>query len=154
MNMSPDSEEDSFDSLARRVESQLDENKEDAVANGRVNPLEKGYKSRIREARTAIVLFHHTRCPYCRRTIPMLEGLAEEYNRRVYFAMVDVEETKGVRDAMVVTGVPLLVAFKKGHRVSHIEGFRPRDELDDWIDRIARGLRPMDLRNGPVSQLE
>ncbi|TFF95948.1 thioredoxin [Candidatus Thorarchaeota archaeon] len=152
-NVSPHREE-SFDSIARRLESQLEKAKGDPVANGRVNQLGEDYKSKIRQARTSILLLHHSRCPHCRRIIPILDDLAEEYNRRVFFAMVNIEETEGVRDELDVTGVPLLVAFKKGHRVAQTEGFRQRVELDEWIGRIARGLRPMDLRSGPVSRLD
>ncbi len=121
---------ETFDSIARRLESQLDKTKGNSVAKGRVNHLGEDYIDCIRQARTAIVFFHQSQCPHCRRMMPILEDLAEEFNRRVYFAMVDIEKTKGVRDAMNITAVPLLVAFKKRHRVAHIEGFRPRDELD------------------------
>lgn len=152
--MNPRREEESFDSIARRLESQLEKTKGDPVANGRVNQLGEDYKSKIRQARTAILLLHHSRCSHCRRIIPILDDLAEDCDWKVFFAMVDIEETEEVRNELDVAGVPLLVAFKKGYRVAQIEGSRPRDELDGWIDRIARGLRPMDLKSGPMSRLE
>jgi len=107
----------------------------------------------VRRPRTAIVEFYTTTCPFCRQLKPVLDELAIDYTSRVYFAEVNIDEVEGAAEKFDVKGVPLLVAFKKGNPVAKMEGLRSIDELDGWIDTIHKGLRPMELSPGPVTNL-
>jgi len=139
---------------AERLEDAMTRSSDEPLANGSLNELsDGGFMDVIRRARTAIVEFYTSSCPYCRQMAPVLDELATEYRSRVYFAMINIDEVQGAAEKFDVEGVPLLVAFKKGNPVAKMEGLRGIDELDGWIDTIHKGLRPMELSPGPVTKL-
>ena len=144
----------SIKSVAERLEDAMTTGPDELLANGTLNELsDSSYMDVVRKPRTAIIEFYTSTCPYCRQLAPVLDELATDYRSQVYFAKINIDEVKGVSEKFDVEGVPLLIAFKKGNPVAKMEGLRGIDELDDWIDTIHKGLRPMELSPGPVTKL-
>ena len=144
----------SIKGMAERLENALTGSSDEPLANGTLNELsDSSFMDVVRRPRTAIVEFYTTTCPFCRQLKPVLDELAIDYTSRMYFAKVNIDEVEGAAEKFDVKGVPLLVAFKKGNPVAKMEGLRSIDELDGWIDTIHKGLRPMELSPGPVTNL-
>lgn len=125
------------------------------MANGTMNELQDAsFMDTVRKAKTAIVMFYRPTCPFCKQLTPLLKDLAEEYESKVYFAMVNVDEIKGVREEYKILGVPVTVAFKKGTPVARVDGLRGVDDYDSWIEQVHQGIRPMGLESGQTSDLQ
>jgi thioredoxin 1 len=157
MNMSKEDDKDGFQfgNLASKLESTLSEGTSDSLANGQLNELAKpDFMDEVRKAKTAIVMFYRTTCPFCKQLEPVLRDLAEDYESKVYFARVNVDVLKEARSEFKVLGVHVTMAFKKGTSVARVDGLRGTDDFDTWVESIHKGIRPMSMDRGPTSDLQ
>jgi len=60
---------------------------------------------------------------------PILDELADEYNGRITFVKVDVDQNPKTAARYNIMSIPTLLIFKKGEPVSHIVGLRSKREL-------------------------
>ncbi|MBI4303730.1 MAG: thioredoxin [Chloroflexi bacterium] len=70
-----------------------------------------------------------TWCRPCQMIAPVIDELSEEYNGRIDFVKLDVDQNPKTPGKYGVRSIPTLLIFKKGKPVSHIVGFRPKEEL-------------------------
>jgi len=82
----------------------------------------------------ALVDFWAPWCSPCRMVAPLVEELATEYEGKVLFAKVDVDENPKMANKYGIMSIPTLLIFKGGNPVSHIVGFRPKSELKKSLD--------------------
>jgi thioredoxin 1 len=73
-------------------------------------------------------------CAPCRMVAPVVEELAEEYDGKVGFFKVNVDNSARIASQYGIMSIPTLILFKDGQPVSNIIGFRPKDELKKSID--------------------
>ncbi len=73
-------------------------------------------------------------CRPCLMVAPILDELAEEYSDRVSIARMDVDHNPRTAAKYSIMSIPTLLLFKKGEPVSHIIGFRPKQELKQSLD--------------------
>lgn len=74
-------------------------------------------------------------CGWCQRLAPVLDGLAAEYEGRVRFAKVNVDEHPQVARQYGIEGLPTLKFFRNGRPVQEIIGFLPEAALRRRIDQ-------------------
>jgi len=77
--------------------------------------------------------------PWCRPCImaaPVLEELAEEYNGKISFAKVDVDQNPRTPTKYGIMAIPNLIIFKNGKPASQIVGYRPKAELKRELDAV------------------
>lgn len=143
-----------FEALSKRLENALEKKTDEPLADGTLNEIsDSNFMEEIRKPSTAIIEFYTSTCPYCKQLAPILDELASDYKSKVYFAKINIDSVEEAAEAFDVIGVPLVIAFKKGQAVAKMEGLRGIDEIDDWINSIHKGLRPMNLESGPVTQI-
>ena len=73
-------------------------------------------------------------CRPCLMVAPILDELAEEYSGRISIARIDVDQNPKTAARYNIMSIPTLLLFKKGEPVSHIVGFRPKEELRQNLD--------------------
>lgn len=73
-------------------------------------------------------------CRPCLMVAPILDELAEEYSGRISIARLDVDQNPKTAAKYNIMSIPTLLLFKKGEPVSHIVGFRPKEELRRSLD--------------------
>tara|TARA_B100000315_G_C14439709_1_gene524129 strand:+ start:397 stop:723 length:327 start_codon:yes stop_codon:yes gene_type:complete len=73
-------------------------------------------------------------CGPCRMVSPLVEELAEEYAGKVSFAKLNVDQNQKTAGKYGIMSIPTLLLFKKGEPISHIVGFRPKEELKQNLD--------------------
>ncbi len=73
-------------------------------------------------------------CAPCRMVAPLVEELAGEYDGRISFVKLDVDQNPKTASKYGIMSIPTLLIFKKGEPVSHIVGFRPKAELKRSLD--------------------
>lgn len=73
-------------------------------------------------------------CRPCLMVAPILDELAEEYSGRVSVVRMDIDQNPKTPAKYSIMSIPTLLIFKKGEPVSHIVGFRPKEELKQNLD--------------------
>ena len=82
----------------------------------------------------ALVDFWAPWCGPCRMVAPLVDELAAEYDGRVEFFKINVDNTPKLAVKYGVMSIPMLIIFKSGQPVSNIVGYRPKAELKKSLD--------------------
>ena len=73
-------------------------------------------------------------CAPCRMMAPVLDELADEYDDKIDFVKLDVDDNKKTAASYGIMSIPTLLIFKNGEPVSQIVGARPKGELKQNLD--------------------
>ena len=88
----------------------------------------------LQAKKPVLVDFWATWCKPCLMVAPILDELAEKYGGQVGFVKMDVDQNPKTAARYGIMSIPALIIFKKGEPVSHIVGFRPKEELKRILD--------------------
>jgi len=75
-------------------------------------------------------------CRPCLMVAPILDELSKEYDGRIDFVKVDVDQNPKTASRYDIMSIPTLLIFKNGEPVSHIVGVRPKRELKQSLDAV------------------
>ncbi len=75
-------------------------------------------------------------CGPCHMVSPLVEELAEEYDGRIDFAKLDVDENPTTATNYSIRAIPTLLVFNGGSLVDQIVGFRPKADLKKRLDSL------------------
>ena len=75
-------------------------------------------------------------CGPCRMVAPIVEELAEEYEGKINFVKLDVDQNSKTASQYGIMSIPTLLIFKNGAPVSNIVGFRPKADLKRSLDAV------------------
>jgi thioredoxin 1 len=78
-------------------------------------------------------------CGPCRMVAPIVDELANEYDGKVGFFKINVDNNQKIANKYGVMSIPTLILFKNGQPVSNIVGFRPKAELKKNLDQALAG---------------
>jgi thioredoxin 1 len=73
-------------------------------------------------------------CAPCRMVAPIVETLAEEYDGKVRFAKVNVDEAQGVASKYGIRSIPTIGIFRDGEAVNGVVGAVPKQVLVQAIE--------------------
>jgi thioredoxin 1 len=73
-------------------------------------------------------------CGPCKMVAPVVEELAEDYDGKVDFVKVNVDDCPKIASQYGIMSIPTLILFKDGKPVSNVVGFRPKNELKKSLD--------------------
>jgi thioredoxin 1 len=76
-------------------------------------------------------------CGPCKMIAPILDELAEEYDGRVKFGKVNIDEQQGVAAEYGIRAIPTLLLFHKGQVADQIVGLHSKRDLKASFDRVA-----------------
>ena len=74
-------------------------------------------------------------CGPCRMVAPIVEELAEEYDGRVKFVKVNIDDNVQTAVAYGIRSIPTLLMFKEGQQVDQTIGFRPKGDLQRSLEK-------------------
>lgn len=74
-------------------------------------------------------------CGPCQMIAPVLEQVSEEYEGKVTFCNIDVDENPDLAGKYEVQSIPALVLLKDGKNVEMQIGFQPKDSIKEFLDK-------------------
>ncbi|HEX77261.1 MAG TPA: thioredoxin [Dehalococcoidia bacterium] len=75
-------------------------------------------------------------CGPCQMIAPLVKELASEYQDRVTFAKVNVDENPRSATKFGIRAIPTLLIFRDGQPVKQVVGFTPKGELKKQLDAV------------------
>lgn len=116
--------------MMQKARSQL------AIAKDDGRPItltDSTFSSEISKHALMVVDFWAAWCPPCRIISPFIEQLAKEYDGRVAFGKLNVDENPLTSNEFEVQSIPTLLIFKNGEAVDGIIGAVPKHQLESKI---------------------
>jgi thioredoxin 1 len=94
----------------------------------------------ISEKAPVIVDFWAPWCPWCMRLMPVFEEVSGQYDGKLIFAKVNVEEQENVAKANDIAGIPIIKMFYNRKKVGELVGYMTKDKLVQGIDAMLSSL--------------
>ena len=103
-----------------------------------INELDKDtfQKNVIDAQKPVLVDFWAPWCGPCRAVGPIVEELAQEYNGKVEFGKINVDDVPTIASNYGVMSIPTLIMFKDGKPVEQVIGYKPKNELKKLLDNV------------------
>jgi len=90
----------------------------------------------IQNAKTAVLVdFFAIWCPPCFILTPILEKLEKEYQEKVIFSKVNVDNAPKTSQKFGINPIPAVILFKNGKPISGVVGFHPEEEIREWLNQ-------------------
>lgn len=83
-----------------------------------------------------IVDFWAPWCPWCMKLMPVFEEVSKQYEGRLTFAKVNVEEQNEIAEKNGVMGIPVLKMFCNGRNVGELVGYMSKEKLVLELDKM------------------
>ena len=98
---------------------------------------EDNFQNIVLQSKSPVVVdFWAQWCAPCLAAAPVLEELAKDYDGKVSFAKVNVDENGPVAVKYGIAAIPTMLVFKGGQPVQQMIGYRPKKELKKVLDEL------------------
>lgn len=84
----------------------------------------------------AVVDFWAAWCGPCRMVSPVVEELAKEYDGKVKFAKMDVDQNRQTPARFGIRNIPTLIFFKGGEVAHTIIGAQPKAAIEEEVKKL------------------
>ena len=75
-------------------------------------------------------------CMPCLKIAPIVEELSKEYDGKMKFGKLNVENSQSVSRQYGIRGIPTLLIFKDGKVATQIVGMQPKRKLQEKISEL------------------
>jgi len=102
---------------------------------------EKNFTEFITKYPVSIVDFWASWCAPCREMAPRLRRLSKIYRGEIAFGKLDIQNNQDIVKQYKIMGIPHLVFFKNGKKISSITGVKSIGHMKDTIDVILKKIK-------------
>lgn len=98
---------------------------------------EDNFQNVVLQSKSPVVVdFWAQWCAPCLAAAPILEELEKEYDGKINFAKVNVDENGPLAAKYGIAAIPTMLVFKGGQPVQQILGYRPKKEFKKVFDEV------------------
>ena len=87
-----------------------------------------------------IVDFWAPWCPWCMRLMPIFEEVSKQYEGKLIFGKVNVEEHQEIAQSNGILGIPVMKLFCDGRNVGELVGYMSKEKLVQELDKILASI--------------
>ncbi len=96
---------------------------------------DKNFEKMVLQAEKPVLIdFWATWCRPCQMIAPIVDELADEYEGKVNFVKLDVDQNPQTAAKYSIMSIPTLLIFKNGEPVSHLVGLRSKKDLQQSLN--------------------
>ena len=92
----------------------------------------------IQKYSLSIIDFWAPWCAPCKAMTPRLRKLSKIYKGKVAFGKLDVQKNRDISKKYKISGIPHLICFKYGKKISSITGLKSVYDLKNTIEDILK----------------
>lgn len=89
----------------------------------------------VKDSTMALVDFSASWCGPCKMMAPIFKEVSEEWEGKVDFYNIDVDENSNLALQFHVMSIPALVLFKNGESVATQVGLTSKEKLEEFIQQ-------------------
>lgn len=109
------------------------------MSENAVNINESNFQKTVLESQKPVLVdFWATWCGPCRMVEPIVDELSKEYQDKVDFGKINVDEAPMLASQYGVMSIPTLIVFKNGKPEQQVIGFKPKNELKAMLDKALQ----------------
>lgn len=101
-----------------------------------IQVTDKTFDQVIKAHSVVVVDFWGQWCPPCHVIAPIIEELAKDYEGKVVFGKLNVDENKDNAVKYGITAIPTLLLFKNGNLVDQVLGAVSKQHLEEKIKKM------------------
>lgn len=91
----------------------------------------------IESAGPVVVDFYAPWCAPCRMLGPIMDKLADQYDGRIRFYKVNVDDEPDLAGVFGISGVPTVLMFRDGNLVDGFVGLNSPQAIQDRLDTLS-----------------
>lgn len=111
--------------------------KEERVAGNLLEVNTDSFKKEVLTSTIPVLVDFWTEwCMPCRLISPVLEELSQDYNEKVKFTKVNVDDNTQLATDLQILSIPALILFKNGKEVTRIMGANTKEYIKREIDSV------------------
>lgn len=96
---------------------------------------EDSFEQEVIQAELPVLVdFYAPWCGPCKAIAPLLEQFAVEFQGRIKFAKLNVDEAPSLSGNHEISGVPTLAIFRNGQLAEKMVGFRGTNAFKSWLE--------------------
>ncbi len=90
-------------------------------------------KEVLKSSNLVLVDFWAEWCGPCKMIAPALEEISEEMNENLEIKKLNIDENPKTPQEYGVRGIPTLILFKNGEKISEKIGVLPKSKITEWV---------------------
>lgn len=104
---------------------------------GNVAEIHDGnFKSEVVDSNLPVLVdFWATWCGPCRKLSPVIEEISQDYEGKVKFVKLNVQDNTKTAQEYSVSGLPSVMIFNKGQAVERMSGLLPKSKIISNIEK-------------------
>ena len=87
----------------------------------------------LKSSNLVLVDFWAEWCGPCKMIAPALEEISEEMNENLEIKKLNIDDNPKTPQEYGVRGIPTLILFKNGEKISEKIGVLPKSKITEWV---------------------